>query len=185
MTPGAFRHGPPVVIDACVLIGLAATGNLEEILRLTLPEALVAEQVRQEALYVHTPGVEGSERRLIDLDPVCQAGTIQLAPFASDAEAATAIELAMRIEFGEAASAAIAIHRGCRLATDERKVIQLLEHRIEIIGTLDLVRDRDAQAGVDAARLRAALRGVRQQRYRPGTALRQYGWWMEILGDEG
>ena len=173
------------MIDACVLIGLAATGNLEEILRLTLPEALVAEQVRQDALSIHIPGVEGSERRLIDLDPVCQAGTIQLAPFASDAEAATTIELAMRIEFGEAASAAIAIHRGCRLATDERKVIQLLEHRIEIIGKLDLVRDRDAQAGVDAIRLHTALRGIRRQRYRPGRMHRHYGWWMGILGDEG
>jgi predicted nucleic acid-binding protein len=181
--PGRQRDGRPVVLDACVLICLAATGSLEEILRSAAPAAVVTRQVLDEALFWRVATPDGFELRSIDLGPAMSAGLVQAAAFATDAEAELFLDLAMQMETGEAASAAVAIHRNCWLATDERKVIRLAGDRIGIIGTLDLVRDWGLINAVDDARMRELLLRIRQQRYRPASTHRHFTWWQQMLGE--
>ena len=176
------RPRRPLLLDACVVLSLYATGWFEEILAAAAPGAVVAETVAREALYVHAT-VEG-ERAIvgIDLSPAVASGLLSIVDFADEAEAAAFVDLALDLDDGEAASAAIAIHRGWRLATDDRKAIRLVSGRTEIVGTLDLLRDWSNRRNIDDGTVRVVFERIRHRRYAPAPNHPHRAWWDRILG---
>lgn len=101
---------------------------------------------------------------------------------ADEDEAGTFVDLAAVLDDGEAASAAIAIHRGWRLATDVRKAIEVVGDRAELVGSLDLVRAWSTADAVAGFVLRDALQRVRGRGYVPSRAHPQRAWWDRALG---
>ena len=111
-------------MDASCLLNLYATGRLRDI-ALAQPYRLgVADYVlEREALYVwRSSSGEGQEERvLVDLARLIEEGIIQVLRLEHQEEEATFVNLASMVDDGEAITAALAVHRGCAVATDDRK----------------------------------------------------------------
>lgn len=172
----------PLLLDACVVLSLYASGRFQDILASLEATAIVTETVVGEALYV--PTLVDGERLLerIDLSPARLAGVLTVTDFVSDEEAATFIDLAVDLDDGEAASAAIAIHRGWRLATDDRKAIRLVADRVEIVGTLDIICAWVRGQGIDDGAVRVMFERIKDRRYTPAADHPHRVWWDHLVG---
>lgn len=173
---------PPLLLDTCVVLSLYASRRCEEILVANMGPFLIAEAVLRETLYVHVivDGVREKER--ISLDPLLTAGILaSIAPETED-EFQTLIDFSRQLDDGEAMTCAIALHRGYRIATDERKTIRLVGDRIPIIGTLDLVWNWAAVTAASPTLIRDVLAAIVDRGYVPGETHRHYAWWKQMVG---
>ena len=176
----------PILLDASCLLNLYASGRLREIAK-TLPQPLaVAEYVmQQEALYIRRRRSERhpEEREPVNIAPLVSAGLIQLLTINNEAEAATFVDFAREMDDGEAVTCALAIHRRCDVATDDRKARGVLGRRaphVLLVSTLDLMKQWAGLAGVVKEEIRAALLNIwAGANYYPGERDPLYGWWIE------
>ena len=125
MVPGS----KPSVLDTCVVLNLAASGAFAEVD--TAWHHLVAVSGRascSEALYTLAPGLEPGQREKVPLDlPLFVAsGAIMELSGKSDVELMTRIRLKRIMDPGEVYVAALAIHRGHSVITDDRAALRLL-----------------------------------------------------------
>lgn len=180
----------PIVLDASCLLNLYASGRLREITRTLLQPLAVAEYVvQQEAPYIRRRESEQDqeERELVDLTPLVSMGLIQVMTIDSEAEATTFIDLASEMDDGAAMTCALAIHRQCDVATDDRKAQRVLSQRasqVPILSTLALVKQWAELASIAKEELRAVvLRMWAGANYYPGERHSLYGWWAAIVSD--
>lgn len=178
---------PIVVLDACVLLNLYASGRVDEILRAVPFRYVVASSVRHEALWYFAPASHGSElldRHDILLDPLLEAGTIELGDLTLD-EQASFVKLAQHLGDGEAESAALAIGRSGLVATDDVKAIQLfgrLTPRLNTIETGDLLQCWEEHSGADPLTVAAVLQAIqRGARFSPRRDARSSTWWQQRI----
>lgn len=155
------------LLDASCLLNLYATGRLRDI-ALALPYRLgVAEYVRQrEAIYVWRRGSTGieDERVPVDLDPLVDEGAIQVVRPERPEEEATFVDFAAVVDDGEAVTIALALHRGCSVATDDRKARRILAERapsVPLFSTLELLKAWAERASVSNDELRQAMLAIR------------------------
>jgi predicted nucleic acid-binding protein len=178
----------PIILDASCLLNLYASRKLREVAEI-LPQPLaVAEYVvQQEALYIRRRASEQEpeEREPVDMRSLVAAGLIQVITLNSEAEAATFVDLASEMDDGEAMTCALAIHRGCDVATDDRKARRVLSGRashVAIISTLAIVKQWAELAGIAKAELKATLLNIWSgAHYYPGEREPLYAWWVDIL----
>jgi hypothetical protein len=147
----------PAVIDACCLIDLLASGQMEAILRATgyawnLPDAVNAEVqfVRQ-----HDPARPGSFLNApVDLSPDLKSGLLTACQPADPKEQTPFVQYAAQFRSdGEAMCLAITETRGWVVATDDRKTIRVAEKGgLTVVSCPQLVK-----AWVDATRPDTAL----------------------------
>jgi predicted nucleic acid-binding protein len=177
-----------IILDASCLLNLYASGKLREIAE-TLPQPLaVAEYVvQQEALYIRRRVSEDDpeEHEPVDIGPLVAAGLIQVVTINSEAEATIFVDLAGEMDDGEAMTCALAIHRQCDVATDDRKARRVLSGRaphIPIISTLAIVRKWAELADITKTELKATLLSIWSgANYYPGEREPLYEWWVDIL----
>jgi predicted nucleic acid-binding protein len=178
----------PIILDASCLLNLYASGKLREIAA-TLPQSLaVAEYVvQQEALYIRHRATEQDpeERAPVNIEPLVAAGLIQIVTLDSEAEATTFVDLASEMDDGEAMTCALAIHRQCDVATDDRKARRVLSGRaphVPIISTLAIVKQWAELSGITKAELKTILVNIWSgANYHPGEREPLYQWWIDIL----
>src|SRR5579864_1673701 len=114
---------PGLVWDACALLNLLATREEIRILKaMRCSSYVVAEVLRDEVLHLRPLPEEDPLGRLVAADTSSllhdgQLTEVSLGP----TELATFVRFAAFIDDGEARSAAVALHRGFRLVTDDRK----------------------------------------------------------------
>ena len=181
----------PILLDASCLLNLYASGKLRAIAH-TLPQPLaVAEYVvRQEALDIwrRQPEQDPEEREPVDIAPFGSVGLIQVMTINTKAEATTFIDFARLMDDGEAITCALAIHRQCDVATDDRKAIRVLTGRapqVPVVSTLALVKQWAELAGITKEEIRAALLSIwAGANYFPGDRDPLYGWWVTIIAEE-
>jgi len=134
MTSSPEGRGGPVFLDACCLINLFATGRAEEILE-TLPHrfAVARYVVEEEVLEIGVEDgdeVAASEEARESLHPLLaelvDKGILENLDIASPGEEAELVRFAAEIDDGEAHTCALALVRGARVATDDRKAIRVL-----------------------------------------------------------
>lgn len=122
-----------VLLDACCLINLFGAGRAEEILA-TLPFrfAVARYVVENEVLEIETESAVGSAEpesrqplRPLLADLVAK-GLLAELDVATGEEAAELVRFAVELDDGEAHTCALAIVRGARVATDDRKAIRVL-----------------------------------------------------------
>ena len=94
------------------------------------------------------------------------------------------MNLASMVDDGEAMTAAIAVHRGFAVATDDRKARRVLvEHApfVPLVSTLKLLRQWAEESSVAQSDLQPAMVTMRSgANYVPGERDPHYEWWQSV-----
>lgn len=132
-------------------------------------------------------GDDAREREEIDLQPLLSSGHLTVVAPINDEEILTYIDLTAELGDGESMTAALAIHRGYTVVTDDRKAIRILDERgVVVRSTLELVQSWATDAGIHHAALRQVLLDVRRRgSYEPRRTHPLRPWWDRILDIEG
>ena len=145
----------------------------------------IADFVAAEAQYVFRGGSgdDARERESVDLQPQIAAGLLRVISTDDDAELLTSIDLTRQLGDGEAMTAALAIHRGATVVTDDRKTERVLASRgVAVRATLDLVKVWSEAQRLPAGDLRDLLIDLRQRgRYEPHRNHPLRLWWERNL----
>ncbi|MFT4039000.1 MAG: hypothetical protein QM692_12520 [Thermomicrobiales bacterium] len=180
-----FSRGSVVLLDACSLINLYATGYLPEILAMVPARCVVTDVVMGEALFLRRHDKEGvaDERVPIRLQPLLDTGLLSVVSSEDDDELLTYIDLTAEVDPGEAMTIALAVHRGWHVMTDDRKARRVVNERgIACVSSLELVRHWSAGSAISDAVLRGALQAIQQQaRWKPGRVHPLADWWEQVL----
>ena len=171
------------IIDACVLINLVATDELEVILRVSARQSLICTVVKKESIYLRTRDPQ-NPKELIDLSDLIDRRILEVCEIENEKEELLYVDFAAVLDDGEAMSLAIAIARDLDLATDEQKARKLflkeVGHPRRLISTSQLLRKWATASGLSAERIKAALSKIETRaRYRPPIADPDYRWWMD------
>ncbi len=176
---------PLTLLDACTVVNLYATRWMAQILAATGESFAVADVVERESQFVLRggSGAGATAREPIDLQPLLDDRILEVVSAEEEDELLTFIDLSQEVDEREAMTAALAIHRGCIVVTDDRKATRVLLARgVNLHTSLDLIRVWSEIPAVTKAILRLALTDLRQRgHYDPprGHALR--GWWDEAI----
>ena len=181
---------PPrsLLLDASCLLNLYATGRLREI-AVALPYKLaVADYVlEREALYTWLPDPAGTRERRepVDLSLLVSEGLMQVMYLEHPEEQLTFIDLAALVDDGEAVICALAFHRGCSVATDDRKARRVFEEQIRtvpLVSTLELIKLWAQEGSISDIDLRAAMMSMKSgASYVSGDRDPLYWWWREVI----
>lgn len=137
MTSSREAEGDLVLLDACCLINLFASGHGEEILRgLPYRWAIARYVVEEEILEIEVEDLdEGGEPPDLNrtrqpfrplLAELLERGLLEELDVGSEEEQAELVRFAAELDDGEAHTCALAIVRHGRVATDDRKAIRVL-----------------------------------------------------------
>lgn len=181
-----------VLLDASCLINLYATGRLRDIaLALPYPLGVSDYVVEKEALYVWRAGASTAEdeRVPVDLEPLIEEGLIRVMRLETEDEERSFVDLASTMDDGEAVTGAIALHRACAVATDDRKARRILTElpdAVPLVSTLELLKQWSEAVSVPLAELRDALAAMESgASYLPGERDPHYGWWRQAVYGDG
>jgi hypothetical protein len=147
----------------------------------------VADAVAREAQFVLRGGIgeDARERDPVDLQPLLADGLLAVISSDVEEELLTFVDLSQEVGEGEAMTAALAIHRGCVVVTDDRKASRILIARgVALRTSLDLIRVWSDSPTVTQEVLRTTLVDLRQRgNYDPprGHPLRE--WWDEARSE--
>ena len=172
----------PLILDTCVVLSLYATRRIDEVLDVQPGPILIAEAVLREALYIHVVVDGVREKEPIDLAPQVDAGKLTVIAPESTEEFEALLDFALVLDDGEAMTCALALHRGLRIVTDERKTMRLIRDRIEVVGALDLIRAWAGDVGAAAVEIRDMLTAIADRGYVPGPDHPHWGWWSDHVG---
>lgn len=180
------ESGAPItLLDACAVLNLYATRWMGPILAADGGPFAVVDVVAREAQFVLRGGLgeDAREREPIDLQPFLSDGLLDVISSDVEEELLTFIDLSQEVGEGEAMTAALAIHRGCSVVTDDRKASRILLARGVVLRTsLDLIRAWSERPIVTQEVLRTALIDLRQRgNYDPPRGHAPREWWDEVL----
>lgn len=167
---GARSESGPLILDACVLINLLATGMADEIIDVQEHSSVICRQVAAEALVLDQP--DGPRIRV-------HPENLPVVDLRSDDEYDHFVRLAMELGDGEAATIALARSRGYVVLTDDRKATRIAgEQGVATFDTVDLLRTwaglKDDDAVVDAI-----ARIEQRARFRPRGTHQHASWWSD------
>ena len=174
-----------LLLDACCVINFAASGSLFDILSCIPAQIVITEEVKSELSGL--PCSEGeSSGSLIQLQLAIEKQILVITDFNSEDEESLFIDYASTLgDDGEASTAAIAIHRGWSIATDDKKAISLFQKEIphlEIKSTLEIVRYWSQQANLNSYELRKVLESIQNNaRYVPHKNHPLRDWWLDLI----
>ena len=157
----------PVILDNCTFLNLYASGRLDAIAAALGLSLIVEERVRAEALHLFRggDGPGADERVAVDCAVPVAAGYLTVATLAG-IEEATFRRWAALVDDGEAATIAVAIHRGFAVGTDDGRAIRYLGQMApgtRHLSTLAILRAWVDRAGLPGAEIREVLRAVCQR----------------------
>lgn len=174
-----------LVLDACVLINLCATGRLAEIATALGTHFVIPREVSAETFYLRSPEADGEDGTPLDLEALITENVLELADLVGD-ELVTFVLAADRLDDGEAAALALALHRGLALATDDRAALRLVaaQHQaLTVISTAQLMRrycDQDELSAGSAGRVLTMIE--QRARFIPPATDPEAPWWESIRG---
>jgi predicted nucleic acid-binding protein len=174
-----------LLLDACAVVNLYASRKMPEILAVIDGTVAIVDTVEREAQYVLRGGKgdDAREREPVELRPLIATGALSVIASDDEAELLTFIDLTQDLDEGEAMTAAIAIHRGAAVVTDDRKAARILGDRgVACQSTLGLLKAwADAHALADIV-IRRVLTDLRERgTYEPPRAHPLRGWWNAII----
>ncbi len=172
------------VLDACCLVNLCATGNVQGILLNTGYAWHLPDAVEGEVTYIRTAS-DGTNagRWPVGLHECVGSGTLIRCKPTNAAETALYVQLAADLDDGEAMAMAIAHQRGWLLATDDRKARRrAAELAVSVVTTPEIMRLWAESGTADRPAIRTALLNVQSlARFTPTAAFPQYEWWIKSL----
>jgi predicted nucleic acid-binding protein len=174
-----------LIIDACVLLNLLATGVIEKILKVAAYESMICVLVRRESLYLRNE-TDVNEMVSIDLQLFIDKGIIKLCDLKTEGEQQLFVNLAAKLDDGEAMSLGIALSRNWHLATDDKKArkifIENAQNKQQLTSTSDLIKKWVETESIDDKETKSILTKVEIiAHYRPASTDANFQWWNEIL----
>ena len=187
MTTGVVFLHKCIILDACCIINLYASGQLGNILQSIAKSVAVATYVREEEalrIYAGTDTDVTQKYERIDLQSFIDCGLLTVVSPETEAENITFVNFAAALGGdGEAITGAIALHRHWSIGSDDRKAISFfVRHtpQLQIITTLELIKHWVDTAHPLSDEIRVALQKMRvRARYAPNTNHDLYKWWQE------
>ncbi len=192
-----------VAVDACCLINLLAA---REILtparsrpRRRRKQGISAEgtevahglgmrlhvpaKVAQETLYLLQPGERQEDKPVktpIELAPLIESGAIQTCDLESDEETELFVNLAVKLDDGEAACLAIAQSRKWLLGTDDRPATKLAARSgVSVITTPEMVKQWAKTTRATEASIATVIQNIQTfARFVPRRDSPEYRWWI-------
>ncbi len=183
MTSLTFSH-ECLILDACCIINLYASGQMEAILRAVPGSVTVAVYVKnEEVLKVYDPATKATED--IDLRPFIDRNLLVVVDLDLAAEAETYVNFAALVDDGEAITGAIARHRNWAIGTDDKtatKIFRRAVPQLQIISTPDLVKYWVSVTNPPADDIKACLQAIRiRASYAPPRNHHLYEWWSDSV----
>ena len=182
------RRPVGLILDANCLLNVYATEHFREIAVSLHDQVGVADFILQEeALFIRheTPTDDHDEQDPVDLTPFVSEGLVEVMYLESPNEKATYVDLSALVDDGEAVTAALALHRGCSIATDDRKARRVFAERlptVPLVSTLDLVDRWVKTASIPLGKLQTALERMRSgANYVPGRRDPYHDWWLQVM----
>ena len=186
----AYFGQPGIILDACCLLNLYASRQIEVILRAIPVRFAAAEAAAAEALYVRRGGgaQDANKREHVDLQSLIRTGLLDILSLETEVEKASFIRFAAELDDGEAMTCALAVHREADVATDDRKAIRVLNSvatAVRVHTTVNLLK-RWAEIEQPAeAMLKRALTDVRERaNFVPGRHEPLLPWWKDVLNEQ-
>ncbi len=184
MTEGKLQG--EIVIDACCLLNLLATGEEGDLVRALELRLVVPEPARQEVFYLEGPPDEDGNptHYPASLDQLESAGLLQT--WAIDDQSRDAfVAAASHLKDPDAACAAIAATHRLPLATDDRKIRKVtaeLFPDVLLVSTLEIVHRAASSLDLGPDRVTALLEKLRTRgRFVAPKDDPLAGWFWEIL----
>ena len=163
-----------IILDACCILNLSASGNLLEILVAIPARVAVSQVVKQEELKT-LPGPEK------ELEAAIAQGLLVVVDFESEEEEITYINYAVDLDDGESATGAIAVCRGWAIATDDKGAKSFFAREVpnlQVVSTLEMVKHWSETVELELSALRDVLLSIRVKgRYMPRKNHPLRDWW--------
>jgi hypothetical protein len=201
-----------VVLDTCCLLNLCAAGKLlSAAASMSLPPSRrkitplgdsgkpkkpkkpaldlnlhVPAKVKEEARYLLKPDEEDKTQLVkadLDLAPYFQAGRLLPCDFESEKETELFVQLAVKLDDGEAVCFAIAMNRGWILASDDRPTERLAKQLgLTLVTTPELVKRWAENSKATEQEVAEVIHDVQTfAHYFPRKGLPLHSWWMEMV----
>lgn len=198
MSPSSGKGGELVLLDACCLINLFATGRVREILT-ALPYKFAAARyvAEEEVLEIEAVPVDGTgagaDRETLRprIAALIETGILTKLEISSSEEQVEVVRFAAELDDGEAETLALALTRGGRVATDDKKAIRVAGEAwasnpagrsAPCLRTSELVFEWADLKGIEDAELARILRDVaRRASFLPPKSDPYFKRWMELL----
>ena len=144
------------------------------------------DKVKREAKYVLQPDEEDKSRLVkaeIDLDVLIKVGVLHECALEGEEETDLFVQMAVKLDDGEAACFAIAKSRGWLLATDERPTERLAkQHGVPIITTPELVKHWADKSQAGEELVAQVLWNIQTYaHYFPRKTLPMHSWWIALV----
>jgi predicted nucleic acid-binding protein len=171
-----------VILDACCVINLCASGHLSDILT-TIPATVAIAEVMHDDELLKMPLVDvRSDNEPEDIASIIEQGLLQIVPFESEDEQETFVNIAAVLgDDGESATIALAIHRDWAIATDDKSALNYVRREsgnLQTITTPDLVKHWSETRKPAPGSLRDALTNIRLNgHYDPPREHPLRDWW--------
>lgn len=177
---------PTVILDACVLLNLLASNEVENIIRVAAQEYLICEAVAKEAMCLRADSPDEDTFETIQVDDLITAGILKICTLENQLEESLYVNYAGLVGDGEAMSIAIAEVRGYTIATDDRKArrvaLEAFADVRRLLFTSDLIHQWADEEFIATERLKAALLDIRKRAsFFPPKSDPNFHWWMDIL----
>jgi hypothetical protein len=176
---------PVVILDACVLINLLASGRAEAILSDDQYRFAVCSIVKRESVSLRSVDSAAPPEEVI-LDPFCESGCLDVLEPSGGEEETLYVDYAVQVDDGEAMSLALAHSRGLLLATDDRKARRLFLEELgdaaRLLTTAAILKAWAKKSRVAGQDLRGVLVRVTQRgRFFPPADDPDYDWWSDAV----
>jgi len=175
-----------VVLDACCVINIFATGQSEEIFGVLPYQFFITRfVVEQEALRLRSPDNDLSKEEAILFNGCVTSGLLTILPEPTEVELAEFVRFSTVLDDGEAWTYAVALTQDFAVATDDRKAIRVLNRwapKVSVVQTSELLYDWAQATRAPDAQLRVALAAVRDRaRFIPRKGAPNAEWWRSHL----
>lgn len=174
---------PAIILDACGVLNLYASGRFEHILTALRHEWYLPAAVERESQQYRQPDPANPEKLVvvpIDLAPEIDSGILMRCDCDDEEESQLYVELAARIgDDGESMGLALAKCRGWSVLTDDKKARRIAnELGVRVLGTPEVLKSRSEIGRPSPVELALVLKAVeRFANYRPGRRAEFFDWW--------
>ncbi len=174
-----------LIIDACVILNLIATGMIEQILSVIAQNSMICVLVKNESLYLRKED-EINDTEPIDIEGLITQELIQVCDCETVAEQQLFVNFAAVLDDGEAMSLAIALSRNWHLATDDKKARRIFSENAQndklLVSTSDLIKEWAENENIGDLAIKPILLKVeRKASFRPPRSDPNLQWWNDIL----
>lgn len=178
---------PCVIIDACCLIDLLASGHAEEILLACGHTWYLPVDVKDEVQFVRQSDPADARELIqvpVDLTPFCTAHVLTLCKLENQSESDLFTQYAIQFRSdGEAMCLALAQTRNWIIATDDRKAIRIAQQAgMTVISCPELVKTWADADHPERALLTKTLNDIELlAQFHPNAMMPEYQWWVDHL----